>query len=42
LIVAELNRFYGFGWGPDETLDMDEAFIEELLETARALTSGNR
>ena len=38
LIVGELNRFYGFGWGPDETLDLDEAFVEELLETARAIS----
>ena len=38
--TAELNRYYGFGWGLDETLDLDESFIDELLETARALTSG--
>lgn len=40
LTTAELNRYYGFGWGLDETLDKDESFIDELLETARALTSG--
>ena len=40
LTTAELNRYYGFGWGLDETLDKDEAFVDELLETARALTSG--
>lgn len=42
LTTAELNRYYGFGWGLDETLDLDESFIDELLETARALTSGNK
>ena len=42
LVVAELNRFYGCALGLNETLDMDEAFVEELLETARALTSGNK
>ena len=40
LIVGELNRFYGCALGLDETLDMEEAFVDELLETARALTSG--
>ena len=43
LITAELNRYYGFGLGLDETLDLDESFVvEELLETARALSSGNK
>ena len=42
LITAELNRYYGFGLGLEETLDMDESFIDELLETARALTSGKQ
>ena len=42
LIVAELNRFYGCALGLNETLDMDESFVDELLETARALTSGTK
>ena len=41
LITAELNRFYGCALGLNETLDMDESFVDELLETARAL-SGNQ
>ena len=40
LTTAELNRYYGFNLRPDETLDLDESFVDELLETARALTSG--
>ena len=40
LTTAELNRYYGFNLRPDETLDFDESFVDELLETARALTSG--
>ena len=42
LVTAELNRYYGCGLRLDETLDLDEAFVDELLETARALTSGNK
>ena len=38
LTTAELNRYYGFNLRPDETLDLDEAFVEELLETARAIS----
>lgn len=42
LTTAELNRYYGFSLRPDETIDLDESFVDELLETARALTSGNK
>jgi hypothetical protein len=40
LITAEINRYYGCALGLNETLDMDEAFVDELIEVARALTSG--
>jgi hypothetical protein len=40
LVTAEINRYYGCALGLNETLDMDESFVDELLEVARALTSG--
>jgi hypothetical protein len=40
LVTAEINRYYGCGLRLDETLDLDETFVDELLEVARALTSG--
>ena len=40
LITAEINRYYGWALRPDETLDLDESFVDELIEVARALTSG--
>lgn len=42
LVAAELNRFYKFGFGPDETMDMDEGFIDELLEAARFYNGNQR
>ena len=42
LTTAELNRYYGFGLGLDETLDFDEAFVDDLIQVSRFLTSGNK
>lgn len=42
LIAAELNRFYKFGLKPDETMDLDEGFIDEMLEAARFYNGNDR
>lgn len=42
LTTAELNSYYGFNLRPDETLDFDEAFVDDLIQVSRFLTSGNK
>ena len=40
LVTAELNRFYGCALGLNETLDLDESFVDDLLELSREINRG--
>lgn len=40
LVTKELNMFYGFALGVNETLDLDESFVDDLLELSREINRG--
>lgn len=40
LICRDLNRFYGTHYTPDDLMDMDATFLDDLTATVEVLSRG--
>lgn len=40
LICRDLNRFFGTHYGPDDLMDMDATFLDDLMQAAEVMGRG--